>query len=63
MSPRVKIYVNKSFEVYLLDRPFLCAKDLFIKKICGRVEIVGRAETADEQKKWRVRLSCTLQSH
>jgi hypothetical protein len=32
MSLSVNIDVNKPFEVYLLDRPFLSAKGLFIKK-------------------------------
>jgi hypothetical protein len=35
MPASVKIGVNKLFEVYLLDIPFLLTKDLFLK-MCGR---------------------------
>ena len=35
MSAIVKIDINKFFEVYLFDRPFLSTEYLFVKNILG----------------------------
>jgi hypothetical protein len=39
MSAKMKMDVNKFFEVYLLNRPLLSTKDQFVKKLFGQIKL------------------------